>query len=224
MANHPYYCALRTEDSPNDCHSEGRGPDDRLWFQGTSLGCFWSHRNRHSPDSLQVRGHHTAVPASMQGDQFRGPDDLNSRWPGPIFCVGRAKCSYFLPFGRTSPDCFAPAVDFLGLRRSGSDFRDGEAGHDGPSQGDEASRGEAGPRQPGGRRRAAQGDAASLAKEKDAASLSGRVVQSVGDAPLSGRRPGETERRFSRRSGMVCRRPWRTTGKRQDQSCGGRAP
>ena len=35
---------------------------------------------------------------------------------------------------------------------------------------------------------------------------------------------GETERRFSRRSGMVCRRPWRTTGKRQDQSCGGRTP
>ena len=36
---------------------------------------------RHSPDSLQVRGNHTAVPASRQGDQFRGPDDLNSRFP-----------------------------------------------------------------------------------------------------------------------------------------------
>ena len=90
--------------------------------------------------------------------------------------------------------------------------------------GDEASGGEARPRQLGGRRRAAQGDAASPAKKAYASPLIGRVVQSIGDAPIPGRRPGEAERRFPRRSGMVCRRSRRTTGKRQDQSCGARRP
>ena len=36
--------------------------------------------------------------------------------------------------------------------------------------------------------------------------------------------PGKLRDGFSRRSGMVCRCPRGTTGKRQDQSCGGRTP
>ena len=60
---------------------------------------------------------------------------------------------------------------------------------------------------------AAQGDATSPAEEEDAASLWASYTGHR-RCPVSGRCPWEAERRISRRSGMVCRRPGRTEGKR----------